>query len=360
MVEIVYISILLWSAYFGSKSQKQPGGRTRDISFLKLVLSFLPLWLFMALSKPGTDYENYSAIIESVSWDNPVYGTSEIVFNYLCVFLKTISGGNIDRVIFLIRTLTIVIVYLSFYKLRSKINIGYAVLIYGGIHYLISNYTLNMSLAASLELLSFSVLYTTNRKVLSYLLSILGGLFHISGFIALLLYLVISFSLKKPNLFSSIKWFYLSVLLLFVFSLSFIVNDLQNRFEFFHYAEYLDDEVNKVGFKVIVEYVLLFFAYINFSKISKDQRLINVFYIFITATLFVSFLSYRISVGSRLLTVLMAQNVVIIPQVVKLCKRKGSIALCLNLYILIEIALQFVYAFYGASNMSNYQFLSLL
>lgn len=365
MVELIYFLALLISVLLANRSHERivitPNGtKVKPASWGMLFSAFIPLWAFLCFSSPSLDYDNYIRIIDFVSWQNPYAGTSEIGFNYLIVIIKSLVSEKADIVIFCIRTLSLLVVFLSLYRLHKQVNLGYSIFIYGTTVFLFSTYALSQIAAASLELMAFSFIYTSDKrkiKIWGYVVAIIGAQLHTSAYLALPVLLVIDYSLRKPKEFQAIKWFYFIGAFVAFILLSMIIGYIESNFQEFQYGEYFEDTQSGLGFRVYIEYAALFIMYFLLPVESVSLRFRNTLYIFLVTTFFITIVSYTTSVGARMHTIFMAQNVALLPQLLKnrkcLKNKQTLILVLIALYLSVEILLSFNSEFYGGNRLAD-------
>ena len=151
--QIFYIIIIAISSFFAFKSQIEIDEKgEKKIKFRKIffLLSFLISWFIISFTNIGSDYENYYYIIDRLTWSNyNIFSSEEPGMNLVFLIIREIVH-NTDVTIFIIKTVTIAIIFYTFYIIKENLKVGYAVLSYLLLVYLSSFYLITISLAASI------------------------------------------------------------------------------------------------------------------------------------------------------------------------------------------------------------------
>ena len=295
---------------FAKLSQEQKKGY---IKFKKswFILCFSVLWFISSFTNIGVDYDAYIRII-SVSGVNSTW-QGEIGFNYLCAFFKLFLGTNYDGVIFLLKTITLVIFFKAFYELRNDIRIVWAVFAFLLLSYF-RFYLIAMHLSCALVLLSIVSVYKekNRRAMFLYCLAVLIHYSAIMLFPAFIFY----FILNKVKKLSKAQIFLLIItyLLVFVFAYQ-IYNVAVNNFAVFqNYQSYgAITDYSGIGIMQIVFYIPIFYFVFNIYRGSEDKKLINLSLIFSLTGFLFALLGYRLEVISRMYEHFLCIYIIIIP-----------------------------------------------
>lgn len=104
------------------------------IQWIWLALSFFVLWFISAFADCGADRETYGLIFSNVSISDLLSGWQEPGFILFNMFFRIF--GDDPRVIYIaISTVTLFLLYRTWYKLRNEVLIGYGVLAFTTMFY---------------------------------------------------------------------------------------------------------------------------------------------------------------------------------------------------------------------------------
>lgn len=107
----------------------------------------------------GVDYVNYRYIIKIARWDSIDNVIAvEPVFTMFILVLKGIFNNNPEQVIFMLKTIYILIMFMSVYIVLNDINIGYAMTAFMLLLYFPSYYLISMALSVSICIFAVVVL----------------------------------------------------------------------------------------------------------------------------------------------------------------------------------------------------------
>lgn len=316
-------------AAFASQASNRFGGGTkfRPAAFL---LSYIILFVFTCFTNSGDDYESYYQIIDTISWENPDYITSEIGFNYLCLVIKSLVGTP-DLVLFMLKWLTLSITFGALYLLRGSINIGFSYLVYVLLYWLPSLFVIPLFLSSALCTYAFAYYLVKEKKILPIVLVILAAQIHMAAYFAALFYIYLFFLKKKRNyIYNNIL--ISSAAIVGAISIRVLVNALSSSFDAFVYDVY---EVNAggTGLKIILEFSLLLFIVIYIKTTSKDKyyaELVFAFYMFFLA---IAIVNFSINTASRMFFTVMSLYIILFSKYCHEHRGKLNIAVLL-LYLL--------------------------
>lgn len=303
----LYTIIFFVSFLLASKSQKVVNGNyifQRSWFFI----TFLFLWIFFALNDVGADTEQYRSIFSNVTNTADI---SQIALgvepgyqflNYLVHFLTNnpVSGVAI------IRTLQLALVFLSFYLLRDEIDIKFAVMAYVAFFYFSSFNILRSSLAGSVGLISFALLYR-KKDFLAFILAIVGFSFHNSFALFIITLILCELILKIRLLNKNVTLIVIIafVALLFVLNvgadyINFVLNN--SDFNNGRYEGYASD-TSAAGLFVVFKYVPVFYSLYLLgrskikSEVEKRWLIMNLVYVF--AGFAIAVMGYQIGMLTR-------------------------------------------------------------
>ena len=299
---ILYILTISIATIFALKSQKKimsQKGIFYNFKFPWFVLSFFSLWFVSAFTNIGVDYDSYLRIIRLASVDR-VWG-GEIGFNFMCLFLKICCNDNYDLVIFVIKTMTLLIIFRSLYLLRGHMRIGVAVFAFTLMAYL-RFYLISMQLATALILLSITYLYlASNRKgIVFYIFAIL---IHYSSVFLLPMYVLFFIITACKKKFSRLQ----IALLVLAYTVAFfgiyqIYNLMVSNFSIFsQYSAYtFINSYEGLGIMQLLYYIPIFYSTLMIYMNSGNKRLINLSIVMVLTGFFFAMLGYRLEVMSRM------------------------------------------------------------
>lgn len=321
---VLYLLIFITATFFACKSQKKMKINNdyvanpnifyfRKVPFL---LSFLILWIFIFFSKSGPDYESYYLIISRLSWNNySVFYDLEPVFNIVLLVLNGLVKGNIALTIALVKTITLVIVFLSLYIMRNRINIGLSIFCYVIWCYLESFYLLPMLFAASLIILASAIMRVYDKWFIPFLLVVLAAQIHNSAYLIVIVFFAALF-LGNVSKISNIKRIVLVIGYITAIALSgTIFNYAVNFFSNFHYGGYQGGVQMNSGLLWIVMYVPLFVICYVIFQYESDQKLANLFFLFTITSAMFKYLSYYFAVIGRVELLLIPLYVIFLSEI---------------------------------------------
>lgn len=173
-----------------------PDGRVKfEKSYF--ILAFLIHWFFIAFSRTGTDHVQYVDIIMYKA-DFFLERGEEPGFNGMCIFLRKLIG-NPEIIIFLYKTATLILYYVTFWLLRNHANMLYMMIAYNGGLYLWSFIVLAQTMAVSMVLLSSALVVRGYKMYWPIIISIMAYTIHASALIMVAVFLIIAI-MKRPNI----------------------------------------------------------------------------------------------------------------------------------------------------------------
>ena len=280
----LYFLIMIVTSLLGLFSQNNKKGIER-FNIRWLLCSFFIHWFFCAFTNIGVDYPHYKNIIRYYSFSLFMEG-EEIGFNGFSALLYYITK-NEDICIFFIKTLTMVLFYLGFYKLKDKIQLWMCILSYNVFLYLSGFYLISMHVAIAFVFLGAVMAYTSKKLIWSIVLAIVGFTFHASAIVMVVcfisIYLLEYTQGRKFN--TSIFYVLIPFIFLVVLNTNVVFRfALENVNSFEHYEDY--SESTKQGSTGTYYYFLytFYFPYLLLifkSKIRMREKISSMmFYLF--------------------------------------------------------------------------------
>lgn len=253
---ILYLSIIILTTlltYFSTISQD------KKKSMIWSVCAIIIPSIFAALRyNIGTDYRIHEMVFLEVVQGLEV--TKRAEFGYVLLNQCVASfGGSYNILLFFISFISISCVYLSFYSFKDKISVPIAMLFYMFLYYQMSFNFIRQLLAASIALYA-TVLFIKNKKVLSVVLCMIAGTFHVTALIYIPVLFVYSFLTNKK--YDNLKIVIYVTLIICVFSypifLTPILEYLQEIIpQLRYFFNYLAVEYKSIGIGLF-RYILLF------------------------------------------------------------------------------------------------------
>ena len=119
------------------------------IQWIWLALSFFVLWFISAFADCGADRETYGSIFSNASISDLLSGWQEPGFILFNMFFRIF--GDDPRVIYIaISTVTLFLLYRTWYKLRNEVLIGYGVLAFTTMFYVQSLSLMRIYMASAM------------------------------------------------------------------------------------------------------------------------------------------------------------------------------------------------------------------
>lgn len=276
--------------------------RNNETKWEGLLVPFIIHWFFCCFTNIGVDYQNYYRIIENIGTSSAFEGV-EIGFTWICIILKTLSFDP-DHIIFLLKTLTVVLFYRGFYKLRKTTIIPLAILSYNVLIYLQGFYLLSMQLAIALLFLSvIHLLFGTRNKSVFYMF--MACLIHTSSILLLPIYVILMYMQSKKALIS-VRQICVLVCVMATISVCFtIIYDYAiNSIPIFQYYvayELSDtDQATGSGLGQIVFYLPIFYFILQIYRSNLSNNIKNGAVIFSIVGFTYALLGYKVEVLMRI------------------------------------------------------------
>ena len=186
---LLYLFIMVSTTFLAAQSQKRR--KDGSVVFKKafFIAAFFIHWVFIAFTNIGADHDSYAMIIER---DALVYLArgEEVVFNGLCILLYNLTGDS-EKVMFIIKTISIVLFYCSFYLLRKNTNLGLVFLAFNGLELFSSMYIIAHAMAIALVLLGAVLIFLGKKWYWPILLALLAFTIHASALVMVVVFTAI-------------------------------------------------------------------------------------------------------------------------------------------------------------------------
>ena len=319
--KLLYFVVFFVSLFFAYLAQSRnvylrDGHIVRKFRIIPYLISMTVPWYMLAFTDIGVDYPNYVQIINYIDINNynEIFSV-ESGFALVSAILKTVFDGNIDAVLFVFKSFSIVVSFIAIYIVRNRLNVFVSVLAYMLLLFLPSFYLISQAMAAAIVLLSLSIYYRRNKLLAPLLLLIFGGFIHNSIFIfipvAFLGYFLSTTKLTKGKV--------AIVILLSITAVIFassIYGYVLANVPGFHYGNYGDNSFEGSGLFFLVKYLPLFYiGYIVWQYgINKENKAF--IFVFIVASAVFNLLSYQFRVIERMEFLLLANYILFLPMFV--------------------------------------------
>ncbi|MDO5558723.1 MAG: EpsG family protein [Oscillospiraceae bacterium] len=300
----IYTALFFIVTYLAFISQKKEENTPEEAKrkLLYFSLSFILVWFFYVFNNTGTDLPVYINIYDSSQLDpqwinaNGLEKGYRVINALLHLVIKDPYIG-----IGLLKTVQITLVYICIYIMRDKINLGYSIMGYMALFYFQSFNLIRLSLAGSICLLSFVLVY--NKKyLLSIIIGIAAATIHTTAVIFLFAVLFYAFY----NTFKMYKTLWLMNLLLvipiiIVFGRRIIISILMNSNFIERYNSYTED-TGSIGVMQIIFYLPAFIMFFIISRagFKENERITDLCYILTLFGFAVAMLGYSIGLFARM------------------------------------------------------------
>ena len=292
----------------------------KDIQIVCLVFSFFLLWFTLAFADCGTDREEYGRIFSNVRFSDLTAGWQEpgfIIFNMIFRIF-----GDEPRIIYVaISTLTLLLLYRTWYILREDISVGFSVLAYGTLFFVQSLSPMRIHMASAI--LFAGVNFLRNRKYLNYsLVILLATLIHYSSL--LMFFPLVVIVLLENHKYKQYVHIIAVIVGLFVIGACIILGAsvLQNITIFARFQRYLEsvsfDHIGVMQFIYNLPICALVFCVIQYVDAQEKRIMIA----YTGSAFLMSVLSYGIPVFGRTLALFSILYMYVIPKSMKCIKMR--------------------------------------
>lgn len=189
---ILYFTIILSTTLLAFRSQRCLGKGVVKFEKSYFIASFLIHWFFIAFTHVGSDYPQYMDIIQYYCKDRMDLG-DEVGFNGLCYILYYYLG-NTHVVIFLFKTLAIVIFYRILFLIRYKADLGLSIFAYNIGNYFFGYYVLAHAIAISLTTYAVLCVIQERKWYWPLILGCVAATIHTSAILIVVVLLAIEIS----------------------------------------------------------------------------------------------------------------------------------------------------------------------
>lgn len=314
---VLIVSLLFAYLSQGRSAMMENGDIRTNFRVFPFIISGLIPWYFLAFTDIGVDYPNYVRIISEIDLDN--YNEMFFVesgFALASAILKVLFNDNIDAVLFVFKSFSIVLSFVSIYILRDKLNVCFSVFVYMLLLYLPSFYLISQAMAAAMVLLSIAIYYKTNKIVIPLAILIAGGFIHNSVFIftpvaAVCHYLTITKLTRSKAILIMVG------AIVLVAGASSLYGYAVSNISGFHYVNYGDNSFEGSGLYFFVKYLPLFYIAKIVSGYECDKNNKIFIFVFVVASAVFNLLSYQFRVIERMEFLLLANYIFFLPIFIK-------------------------------------------
>lgn len=354
---ILYILIILVTTYIARKSQSARlhpnnaiSGTDSKYRFRKeyLYLAFLIHWFFIAFTDIGTDHEEYLDIIQYRAQTYMEYGM-EVGFNGLSYILYNITHSG-EQVIFILKTITLLLFYVAFYRLRFVIDFGLAFFVFNTQVYFQGYYLLSMQLAISLIFLAYA-LFIYNKYIMGIVLCLIACTVHSSAMMVVPLFLLVYYYNKKKE---SIKMrdviVNIILILLIISSFFTILSNVLNYSMFEQYGRYeLTYQQTGSGLMVYFNFAILLYIIYHFYRQRLDYRFLNQAIVFALYAFCFALIGYKVDVFSRMNKYFVSISMMSIPILYKaiISNKRSNNHIRQNNNLIVESVIKFYLLYNG-------------
>lgn len=367
---LLYIFIISCSTALAFSSQSIQTVNQKNVvkKFRKtpFILSGLIAWFFLAFTNIGVDYPNYYYIIEQESWGTfGSIATVEPGFGLLCVVIKQLISPDADVVILILKTIIIVLMFFSFYSLREKIVLGYAVAAFMLLAYLPSFYLISMMLATAIIYFCIACYIKNDKILLPLLLTILAAQIHNSAYLFLIVLIALFMLERIAQLTTLTKAGIVAAYSIAIIFSGKIYSFAGKVINGFHYSHYGNNDFSGSGLMVVVLYAPLALILYEIYKYNISSKQKNYLFVFVLSSLLFNILSYRFKVIERMefyflpLYILFIPNVLLDTNIIKFNRNnryKSLVWIIYICYLLLRGFLVFKERTSIGSGMSEYSF----
>lgn len=360
---ILYILIILVTTSFAKKSQcvrlhpnNAIGEEDSKCRFRieYFYLAFLIHWFFIAFTNIGTDHEEYLDIIQYRAQIYMGYGM-EVGFNGLSYILFNITHSG-EQVIFILKTITLLLFYVAFYRLRFVIDYGLAFFVFNTQVYFQGYYLLSMQLAISLIFLAYAVsMY--NRYILGLLLCLIASTVHSSAMMVIPLFiLVYIYNRRKESIKMRDVIINVIIIVLIISSFFTILSNALNYSMFEQYGRYeLTNQQTGSGLMVYFNFAILLYIIYHFYKQRLDYRFLNLAIIFALYAFCFAVVGYKVDVFSRMNKYFVSISMMSIPILYKaiIYNKRSNNQTRRNNSIIVENAIKFYLLYNGVLTLNG-------
>lgn len=294
---LLYIIIIVSTTFFAGKSQRiSSKGVVPKVKWL--IVAFFIHWFFCAFTNIGADHDQYIYIISYDARFRFLNG-EEVGFNGLCMILYYLTH-NAEICIFIIKTLTILLIYGGFYILRNHVQMYLCVLAYNVSIYFAGFYLLSISLALAFVFLSGALMIRNLHPNIAFLLAFVGMTVHTSCLLMVICFLGIlilnKFSIKVGWALFALLLFMTIIILINIKGLvSYFISSVDLLSEYERYEE--EKERSGSGLFYFFLYALFLFYMIPISKSNLNIHAKHTIIFYFLFSLIFSIMGYSFGIS---------------------------------------------------------------
>ncbi len=302
----IYIFIFVFTTFFAFKANKRnklhrETYRTKHRNYLFLI-SFFVAWFFYAFGNVGSDLETYLKIYSSATFSNGwIYGAGvETGYRVLNAILHNVIKNEYIGVS-IIKSIQIILVFVSIWMLRDRIHIGYSVMAYMALFYFETFNLIRMSLAAGICMISVALLIK-EKTIGSIVLALLAMSIHTSAlifFVVVIGCLIYQKSYQMKPLISMMVIVAVPVLVLFSGQLISLI--IESGYFMDRYSNYTNT-TSEVGVMQVVFYLPVFMSLYSLKRLRHDKQyrvLYDILFIFSICGFVVAMCGYMVGMLAR-------------------------------------------------------------
>ena len=271
MISILFFAALMLACVvLASMYQKEVNKNKRNLYFALMIL--IPSIFAGLRYYVGTDYGIHEGVFFDVANGLIVEKHAEIGY----VFLNQIVAffhGNYNIVLFLVHLISLTCYFLSIKHFEDHINVPLAVLFYFLLYYQMSLNYIRQLLAASIAIYG-CVLYIKNMKKSGLLVTLISGLFHMTGWIYLPIMLLYRFFINDRWNLLKVILYISGIILLFTYPI--FLPPILEYFEelipkLAYFFNYLEAQYQMIGIGLFRYLLLIVVPGLFFYKHAKEQ-----------------------------------------------------------------------------------------
>ena len=320
---ILYFSITIVTFFFALISNKRIKYKGIVITHSRIIF-FIFSWaiatFFLVGSHIGTDYISYINILKNVKWENVLsFTNAEPGFKILWLIFKEFNS-NPDLFLGIIKFTGITLAFISIWKSKNYINVGYAVLGYMCFVYFDSFNLIRMIFAVNIAILSFGKVLK-GKNIQAIIIAFIAITMHTGS----LFFLLALFAYSIFNKLKRVSKIMYLLFALFLFGCLMGVGSLYNYLVgnisiFNHYTKYTLSTAYSFSPILIIRYVPnIYCVYYSWGKL-KEKNIEKLGFVFAITAVFVSLLSYSIKTVTRANSFFYVFQIIYIPYFLNIVK----------------------------------------
>lgn len=267
---ILYLSVWLVSivfAFVADRYKNSNRGKTGVGFWVWYSLSFAPLYLLLYFSACGADYESYNRVFEVADNFREVFGFNGEEYGFTTyVYLIRLFTKDVNTYNAILGLTFLIPIYLTFYKLRNKLHIGWAILCFVSVYYF-QYLDLKRIYIAGAFVFSATPYWLNKQYGKTILLAALAASFHVSSFLIMLPIIADIISKDKFKLRSVLTFAIIGITLLITFRSVLSGVNLGERHE-----EYTLHSTASLGITQFAYYLPIIIILISLYKDCSGER----------------------------------------------------------------------------------------